>query len=581
MSDIIVDHVTFQYVRGTGNALCDLHLTVPEGQMVLLAGPSGCGKSTLGYAVAGLIPERISGRMRGAVYHGSRRLTGMPLHEVAQQVGIVFQNPESQLLQYDVASEVAFGPENLNLPANQIRERVQRSMSMTGVDHLQTQSLITLSGGQKQRVAIAAALAMEPSVLVLDEPTADLDPLGTQEVLQVIRRLNAVHRMTVILIEHKIDEVIGYSDRVILMDEGRILVDAPPRTALRDTGPWDRASVTVPQIVRLSHALPEIFHQEIALTVSEAVEPLRSVVEKRGFTHLPSLPSWIRNTPPLLQWDNVHLSYREHRVLRNASLAVHPAEWVALVGANGSGKSSLAGLAMGFSSPTEGRVLFKGLPVVPGNIGLQARMMGYLFQSPDTMLFSETVKKELVFGFEFGSTERRKKALALEDLIKLADLEQYADKNPFQLSYGQRQRLAIAALLATRPEILILDEPTTGQDEGHSFRLLQFLQQLQKEFGLALLMISHDMRTVARYAHSMAILGREGQIVLEGRPAHVFSQTERLREANLNAPPLAELHTRLIDEPLSRVALTEEELLYALRLAPSAHLRRAARDEFP
>jgi energy-coupling factor transport system ATP-binding protein len=353
MTNLVVDHVSFQYVTGRHIALRDVTLAIPAGQVVLLAGPSGCGKTTLGYAMAGLLPDRVAGRMKGAVYLGAQKLTGMPLHEVAQHVGLVFQNPESQLFQYDVESEVAFGPENLNLPHDEIVRRVRRSVEATALGGFIRQATHTLSGGQRQRVAIAATLAMQPSVLVLDEPTADLDPMGTQEVLRVVRQLNGEQHMTVVLIEHKIDEVVGWVDRVILMDEGRVVLDADPHRAFEEEREWKRLQVAVPQMVQLSHALPEPFQGATALTVDEAecvlsdVESVVSALQEDSHTVARPRPE---TDSPIMEWDQVHLSYGNKHVLHGVSLAVYPREWVALVGANGSGKTSLAGMVMGFDA---------------------------------------------------------------------------------------------------------------------------------------------------------------------------------------------------------------------------------------
>lgn len=571
MTNLVVDHVSFQYVTGRHIALRDVALEFPAGQMVLLAGPSGCGKTTLGYAMAGLLPERIAGRMKGAVYLGSQKLTGMPLHEVAQHVGLVFQNPESQLFQYDVESEVAFGPENLNLPHDEIVRRVKRCVAATTLGGFTSQATNTLSGGQRQRVAIAATLAMQPRVLVLDEPTADLDPVGTQEVLKVVRQLNDEYRMTVILIEHKIDEVVGWVDRVILMDEGRVVLDADPHRAFQEEQEWARLHVAVPQMVQLSHALPEFFGGATTLTVSEAESALRgnrqvvAALQQNGTAVMQRTPE---PGNPIMEWDHVHLSYGAKPVLNDVSLQVYAEEWVALVGSNGSGKTSLAGMVMGFDATWGGTVRFDGRPVRRGHITAQAGQLGYLFQSPDMMLFSETVERELRFTEMYGVHDPTRETRSVDELAGFADLRERLANNPFQLSYGQRQRLAIASLLATYPKALILDEPTTGQDEGHAQVVLDFLQRLQQTYGVALLMISHDMRAVALYANRVAVLSPIGQLILSGPPAEVFARTDVLEECHLTAPPAADLHNRLAPARLARVVLSVNELLEIVRANP-------------
>ncbi|HEY3992618.1 MAG TPA: ABC transporter ATP-binding protein, partial [Ktedonobacteraceae bacterium] len=234
MPDMHIDKVSFAYPGSSKLVLRSIDVTIPEGEFILLAGPSGCGKSTLALAVAGLIPTRITGPFKGNIYLGDKNVSGMDMHEISQHIGMVFQSPDEQLIHLDVESEVAFGPENLALPRADIARRVAESLAYTGMEKLSLEGIFALSGGQKQRVAISATLAMRPSVLVLDEPTSDLDPVGTQEVLRVLRALNKQYGMTILLIEHKIEEILPWVDRVLLMDKGSIVVDAPPRQAFAD-----------------------------------------------------------------------------------------------------------------------------------------------------------------------------------------------------------------------------------------------------------------------------------------------------------------------------------------------------------
>ena len=242
--------------------------------MVLVTGLSGCGKSTLALALSGLIPSRVHGELRGRVLFGGRPLSGLPPHEASQLVGMVFQNPNVQLISHTVQSEVAFGPENLALPQPEIAARVSWCLEVTGMAGLRTASTVTLSGGQKQRTAIAATLAMRPRILVLDEPLSDLDPVGAQEVLGTLRRLARDERTGVVIIEHRVDEVAPWADRVVLMDGGRIVIDQPPRVAWADPARWAAIGVGVPDLVRLAHALPGAFPGPVPLSVDEALYDL-------------------------------------------------------------------------------------------------------------------------------------------------------------------------------------------------------------------------------------------------------------------------------------------------------------------
>ncbi len=243
--------------------------------MVLITGASGCGKSTLALALCGLIPSRVHGELRGRVMFGSTALSGMKPHEASQLVGMVFQNPNLQLINQTVQSEVAFGPENLALPQPEIAARVDWCLDVTGMAGMRKAAVVTLSGGQKQRTAIAATLAMRPRVLVLDEPLSDLDPVGAQEVLSTLQRLARDGGTGVIIIEHRVDEVAPWADRVVLMDDGRVVLDQPPRTAWAERGPWLATGVGIPDTVRLAHAVPEVFGTRVPLSVEEAADAVQ------------------------------------------------------------------------------------------------------------------------------------------------------------------------------------------------------------------------------------------------------------------------------------------------------------------
>jgi energy-coupling factor transporter ATP-binding protein EcfA2 len=554
--------------------LRNVQLEISAGQFVLIAGPSGCGKSTLGLALAGLIPSRVPGEMEGGVYLDGQNLSEMELHEVSQHVGMVFQNTDTQLIQFKVDLEVAFGPENLNLPHAEISSRVDQALRYTGADKFRHALIETLSGGQKQRVAIAAALSMRPSILVLDEPTSDLDPQGTQDVLKVLRHLNKEIGMTVVLIEHKIDEVIHWTDRVLLMDQGQIVVDRHPHDAFQETQRWYNLGVSVPEMVQISYALPDIFSGQVALTVEEAVDALRGTPYARTLTSAPPIR---KRRPisgnPLLQWNQVQLSYGEKQVLQGVNLEVHENEWVALAGSNGSGKTSLAALAMGFSGATAGEISCYGRPVKTGEIFRQAKMVGYLFQSVDYMLFSPSVKKELTFGRTYGRRQKSNTLASESALAQLIDLADRLDANPFQLSYGQRQRLAIAALLSSNPKALILDEPTTGQDEGHARALLEFLDMLRRTQDLTYLMITHDMRAAARYADRMVVLNT-GRLVLDDHPERVFAQSDLLAACQVVPPPIARLHGLLTEKRASWVCLDVPEFLQMIGIVDAEKVRK-------
>jgi energy-coupling factor transport system ATP-binding protein len=569
VAELVVDGLSFRYPGARSPTLDGVSLAVGQGEVILVAGPSGCGKSTLALALAGLIPNRIRGRAKGSVRHGGEPLTGLDPHQVAQRIGMVFQDPSSQLVCPNVEAEVAFGPENLGLERDEIRRRVEASLAATGMADKRTATTATLSGGEKQRLAVAATLAMQPEVLVLDEPCSDLDPVGTQEVLAVLRRLNRERGMTIVLIEHRIDEVISWVDRVVLMDRGRVVVDQKARRAFDVPAVWSDLGVAVPEMVRIGHALPEMFTGKLPLSVAEATDALAGSSWARQLTGA-VVKGGDQDVhpagPAAVEWDGVHLSYPGRQVLAGVDLRVNRGDWLALAGPNGSGKTSLLELAMGFTAPQAGAVRVDGAQVRVGNVSRQASRVGYLFQSADTMLFTSSVEKELQFTLRHRRGHKAAAAVAgraaVGQLLELVGLADRAHSDPFALSAGQRQRLAIAALLVESPGTLILDEPTTGQDEGHARALLEFLSRLRRDAGLTYLMVTHDMRMVARHARRLVVLGN-GRVLADDVPARVFARGDVLEAANLIPPPAAELHRRLAPGA-ARVSLTVDELLTAM-----------------
>lgn len=570
MPDLHIDKVSFTYADSQESVLRSIDVAIKEGEFVLLTGPSGCGKTTLTLALAGIIPSRMGGYMQGSVYLGANNISTMHIHEVSQQIGIVFQNPDNQLAQLSVEEEVAFGPENLALPREEIVERVKQSLHYTGMEQLRYEQIYALSGGQKQRLAISATLAMRPGVLVLDEPTSDLDPVGTQEVLNVLRMLNKQYGMTIVLVEHKVDELISWVDRVVMMDKGRIVLDHSPRKAFNDIQLWNNLGVSVPQIVMLARSLPDVFQDSTPITIDEAFEALRGTHYAKAL-QLNSQSLNARDDlsrSPLLCWEAVDLAYGPKQVLYDINLNIMPEEWVAIIGSNGSGKTSLASLAMGFQAPTRGIIRYKDRIIKAGSISLQAAEMAYLFQAADNMLFGATVEKEFMFGISKGRKGQVDANIAqnIDRLMKTVDLVSYRNTNPFHLSHGQRKRLAISVLLTRNPELLILDEPTTGQDEGHSRAFLQFLQFLRESAKYTFVMISHHMQSVAQYASRIVVL-HNGRVFMDGAPENIFARRNELAQCGILPPSIAQLHARLCEDKAVRVALSVQSFLHYLHSA--------------
>jgi energy-coupling factor transport system ATP-binding protein len=589
-AELTAEDLSFAYLGAPRAALRHVNLAVSPGELVLITGASGCGKSTLALALAGLIPSRVHGELRGRVLFDGKPLSGLAPHEAAQFVGLVFQNPNLQLINMTVQSEVAFGPENLALPQPEIVARVDWALDVTGMDGMRKATVVTLSGGQKQRTAIAATLAMRPRLLVLDEPLSDLDPVGAQEVLGTLRRLAAEGSTGVVVIEHRVDEVVPWADRIVLMDGGKIILDRPPRGVWDDETPWTATGVGIPDVVRLARAIPEAFPGGAPLSVEEAVGALRGgwfeaalasgqadrkarPRAEAGYSAGGSSPGGgpdpaaydgpsVHNaSQPVLSWQDVTVAFGGRKAVDQVSLDVGDDEWVALIGANGSGKSTLIGLSVGLGAPQSGVVAFRGRPVKPGRVYEHAANVALLLQAADEMLFADHVLAELEFGFRFRGRPADP-VLDVAGAIEFFGFSGLEDASPWELSQGGRQRLALAALLVGAPGVLVLDEPTTGQDADHLRAFLSLLDRIRERTGLTVVVVTHDMRSVASRAARAVLLG-DGRVQLDGPPSQVFARTAELARWGILAPPLARLQSELLGE-VDEVFLTVEALAEAV-----------------
>lgn len=472
-------HLTVHY-RSTC-ALADVSLDVEAGSFVLISGPSGCGKSTLALCLAGLIPHVSPARLTGQVWVNGLRASAHPPGELARHVGLVFQNPATQLFNATVGEEVAFAPHNLGLPSGEIAARVGCALDATGVAHLRDRSVRSLSTGEQQRVAIASVLALRPRVLVLDEPTANLDWRGTEQVLSTLARLQREEGLTVLVIEHRLHALAGLADRVLLMRAGRIVADGHPAEVFADKARLAELGLRYPW--------------------PGGGRDVRSSMSERDT----SPPDGLR---PLVTLRGLEAGYGRRRVLHGLDLALYPGEFVALVGDNGAGKSTVARAVAGILRPRRGRVVWdRSLRRLP-----PGRRVGLLFQNPLHQLVCDEVEEEVSFGpRNYGQALRLPIRRGIEDVLEAADLSALRHRRPQALSAGQQQRTALAATLALSPRLLILDEPTMGQDWGHLSRLMDFLTRLNHD-GQAILLITHDHKLICRYA-SRIIWLHEGRVV--------------------------------------------------------------------
>jgi energy-coupling factor transporter ATP-binding protein EcfA2 len=461
---IDIQNLTVQY-HGQEPAVDGVSLKIEQGEFVLLTGPSGCGKSTLTRCLNGLIPQSSQALMSGRVFVDGIPTVERTVAQTATHVGLVFQNPASQLFGSTVEEELAFGPRNLGLPENEVAERSSFALQATAIEHLRRRATRTLSGGEQQRVAIAAVLAMRPRVLVLDEPTSNLDLKGATAVLNTLHRLHTEYGLTILVVEHRLAEAGKLADRVLIMDRGRMVLDGSPQEVFANKGLLAKLGIRYPRPAPKGSC--------------PALDPA-------------AWKSYGAARRPLVELQSVEAGYDSRVVLKDLDLTIYGGEFVALVGDNGAGKTTVARLLAGLLKPRRGCVAWDD-----GSARLSlGRRVGLLFQNPLDQLFCDTVEEEIAFGpRNLGTLEEER----LQTITGAAGLSDLRSRNPYALSVGQQQRVALASVLSLEPALLVLDEPTMGQDWGSLSRAMDFLSKLN-DHGQAILLITHDHKLVCHYA---------------------------------------------------------------------------------
>jgi energy-coupling factor transporter ATP-binding protein EcfA2 len=502
--------LTYRYPQRETPALRDLNWTVATGEFVAVTGPSGSGKSTLLRCLNGLTPHFSGGTFDGVVIVAGHDTRHYRPRVLARLAGFVFQDPEAQFVAGRVDDELAFGMEQLGVPTVTMRKRVEEVLDLLGIAALRDREIATLSGGERQRVAVAAALALQPSILALDEPTSQLDPWGAEEVLAALDRLNEDLGLTVVLAEHRLERVVAHADRLtILAPGGTVALDGPPRASLR------RAEIgNLPALLALGRRLD---WDPLPLSIKEGRAAQR---RDAALGRMPAPPNPDPAPPggaPVVALQRVSAGWDRHPVLRDVDLEVRPGELLALMGRNGSGKTTLLRLVAGLHRPSSGKVLVAGQDTTRVHPADIAQTIGYLPQNPSALFFAETVRAELAFTRKHHPHS----GLDPEATLTTLGLEHAIDRNPRDLSGGERERAALAAVLVGGPRVLLLDEPTRGMDAVRKRALIATLHQLRDD-GVAILLATHDVELVAEVASRVVLLG-DGRIVADGGPRTVLS----------------------------------------------------------
>ena len=562
--EVSIEGLAYRYRGQQKPALKGVDLEVAEGEFVVVMGPSGAGKSTLCVSLNGLIPHFFKGKMEGEVRVGGRSTREGKVGEFAQEVGLVFQDFEAQLFSTNVALEVAFGPENFSVERQEMIERVERVLGQVRLEGFEKRTPATLSGGQKQRLAIASVLAIEPRILCLDEPTTDLDPVGKLGIFEIAEDLKDRDDVTLIVVEHETEETLD-ADRIIVLRDGEIVADRPAREVLRDVELLEESSIMPLQVPRFFHEMG-LWQGQLPLTPREGVAEFRQRrwrVNPERYQRLVEADGKREEGygDPVIEVEGLTHRYPNGVVaLEDVEVTVRKGEFLAVLGQNGSGKTTLVKHFNGLLKPTQGTVRVGEDETTEQGLRGLGQSVGYVFQNPDHQIFSDTVSDEVAFGPKIRGMEEREIEERVEEALAAVGLEGRGGEDPFGLTKGERQRVAVASVLAVRPEVLILDEPTTGLDYAEQRSMMDLVKSLN-EAGSTIIVVTHTMWVVAEYAHR-AVVVRDGKVSLRGTVREVFSEEDELHDAALRPPHIVAFGNALGYPVLSveeMVEVTEEK----------------------
>lgn len=531
---------SFQYRVQAEPTVKNINLSIYEGEKVLIVGPSGSGKSTLAHCINGLVPFFYDGIVTGQLNINGNDATKMNIFELSKIVGTVLQDPDSQFIGLTVGEDIAFKLENYCISQDEMIDRVDKSAELVDIKKELYSSPYKLSGGQKQRVTLAGVTVDDVKILLFDEPLASLDPATGESAIELIDKMQKQNNKTAIIIEHRLEDVLHCDvDRVIVMDKGEIIADTTideiiRKDILRKVGIREPLYLTA-----LRYADCEI-NDTLKLKNIETLE-LGEYKEK--------LKDWYENIEvyesdenqnPILELDNICFSYNnEKQILKNVSFKINKGDMAAIVGRNGAGKSTISKLVCGFYKPTSGRILFDGKDMVDYTIKERSEKIGFVMQNPNQMISKTMVYDEVAFGLKIRGLSDSEIKERVEETLRICGLYGYRNWPISALSFGQKKRVTIASILVLNPDMIILDEPTAGQDFKHYTEIMEFLVDLNKK-GVTIIMVTHDMHLMLEYTNKVIVLS-EGEKIADNIPAYILTNKEIIEKANLKESSLHQL----------------------------------------
>lgn len=540
---------SFKYKVQAQPTLTDINLTIYEGEKVLIVGPSGSGKSTLSNAINGLVPFKYEGEITGSLKINGKETRDLSIFDLSNMVGTVLQDPDGQFIGLTVAEDIAFKLENDCVPQNEMIQKVREAARLVDIENHLGASPQRLSGGQKQRVSLGGVIVGDANILLFDEPLASLDPATGSHAIELIQKIKETTDKTIVIVEHRLEEVLHeHVDRIIVVNKGKIVADGTPNEILSSKILMDNGIREPLYVTALRYAGIEV-NKDLNLESIDSLKIEKCSDKLKNWFESTELNLEVNNDEVVLELDNVNFKYNNNReTLKNVSFKIYKGEMVSIVGRNGAGKSTISKLICGFYKPDSGKILFEGRDINNDSIKQRAEKIGLVMQNPNQMISKTMIYDEIAFGLRIrGVNEEEIKERVLETL-KICGLYRLRNWPISALSFGQKKRVSIAAMLVLNPSVLILDEPTAGQDFKHYTEIMEFLNELNNK-GVTIIMITHDMHLMLEYTNRAIVLS-EGKKLKEDNAWNILTDSSVIKEANLKETSLYTLAQKAgIDEP--------------------------------
>ncbi|MFV0555829.1 MAG: ABC transporter ATP-binding protein [Lactovum sp.] len=552
---INLSSLNLRYRQLNNPSLKNINLKIQSGEKILIVGPSGSGKSTLGKLLNGLIPNSQLAEIEGENFVEDLKLGESSIFELSQKIGTIMQDQDAQFVGLTVAEDIAFYLENLNVEVDQMHMRVDEIIQQLGLEEIKNIEPIYLSGGEKQKVSVAGVLVNDVNCLLLDEPLANLDPETAVEVMQLIKRLNQDFSKTIIMIEHRLEDALCIDfDRIVVMDQGKIIADDCPTAILR-SDILKKIGIQRPLYIEALDNLNYDFSGiKNILDFSEFCKPQLPIIKvkesKKDFEKELAFSAC-----------NLSLSFEEHQVLKDLSFDIYKSEIVSLLGSNGAGKSSLCHSILGIYKDYQGTFELESQPIDKMGIFERAKQIAYVMQNPNHYITETTVEEELEFSLKDQNLSTKEKEEEIDKSLESCRLTKYKKWPINMLSYGQKRRVTIAACLLKRPKLLILDEPTAGQDFANFKAIMDIVKSLRKKYNLSILIITHNMQLAYEYSERALVLN-QGKIIFNGKIEKLYEEKELLKAAHLRTTSIQDFshYHQISSYQLGQALLRKEQI---------------------